>query len=247
MSTIFSLPRVVPVNSAGQPYAGAKLYFYGAGTVVHQAVYTDSALSVAHAQPVVADSNGRFAAIYLDPDAAADYRTILYTSADVLIYDQDNIPKTGLTQAIVGSYLWPATDAETSAGVTPTNYYYEPGNVLRYGTNADPGTTDMTTAVQAALDSSSSVYIPAGTYAISGNVTASQGQLIYGDGIDTILTFSDGGLLFLASTGKNITVRDLKISLTGTGQRGISFDDNDDNSTSATRFSLENVWIIGSS
>ena len=42
---------------------------------------------------------------------------------------------------------WPQTSAESSAGVTPTNYQYEPGNVLRYFTNTTPGTTDATTAI----------------------------------------------------------------------------------------------------
>ena len=56
---------------------------------------------------------------------------------------------------------WPITTAETSAGVTPTNYQYEPGNVLRYGAVGD-GSTDDTTAIQNALDSGHSPII--GTY-----------------------------------------------------------------------------------
>ena len=74
MSTLFALPRVTPVDSSGQPYAAAKLYFYGAGTVIHQTVYADEDLATPHAQPVVADANGRFAAIYMDPESASDYR-----------------------------------------------------------------------------------------------------------------------------------------------------------------------------
>lgn len=41
---------------------------------------------------------------------------------------------------------------EIAAGVMPVNFQYEVGNVLRYGTNTVPGTTDMTTAVQTALN-----------------------------------------------------------------------------------------------
>src|SRR5512139_795138 len=47
---------------------------------------------------------------------------------------------------------FPITNAEVSAGVTPTNYGYPEGYVDRYGTNTTPGTTDMTTAIQAALN-----------------------------------------------------------------------------------------------
>lgn len=174
MSTLFSLPRVTPVDSSGQPYAAAKLYFYAAGTLVHQLVYTDEALTVAHAQPVVADSNGRFAAIYLNPDASSDYRIQLKTSADVLIYDQDNIPRnesTSITTNDVFVALYPLTDAETSAGVTPVNYQYPVGNVLRYGTNTTPGSTDMHTAFTSAWnaikETGGTVTIPQGVYTLS--------------------------------------------------------------------------------
>jgi hypothetical protein len=44
------------------------------------------------------------------------------------------------------------TTAEISAGVTPVNYAYPPGNVLRYGVNTTPGTTDMTGAINTAAD-----------------------------------------------------------------------------------------------
>jgi hypothetical protein len=70
------------------------------------------------------------------------------------------------TQGAVGEVLWPITAAETSAGVTPTNYYYEPGNVLRYGSNTTPGTTNMTTPIANALSVGAThpTYIPPGTY-----------------------------------------------------------------------------------
>lgn len=60
-----------------------------------------------------------------------------------------------LTQESVAGVLWPRTTAEVSAGVTPTNYEYPEGHILRYGTNASPGVTDMTTALrnaQAVID-----------------------------------------------------------------------------------------------
>ena len=57
-----------------------------------------------------------------------------------------------LTRSLIGSTLIPRTDAEILAGVTPTNYFYPEGTVNRYGTNTTPGTTDMTTAIQAAID-----------------------------------------------------------------------------------------------
>jgi hypothetical protein len=62
-----------------------------------------------------------------------------------------NIGSTALTQSVIGGLLYPQTAAELSAGVTPVNYAYAPGEVDRYGTNAIPGTTDMTAAFNAAF------------------------------------------------------------------------------------------------
>ena len=44
------------------------------------------------------------------------------------------------------------TAAEIAAGVTPVNYTYAPGHVYRYGSNTTPGTTDMTSAINAAAN-----------------------------------------------------------------------------------------------
>ena len=76
-----------------------------------------------------------------------------------------------VTVSIEGSHFgtYHQTAAELSASVTPVNFKYPPGNVLRYGTNTTPGTTDMTTAIQNAhLVSTSGDYntvvFPGGNY-----------------------------------------------------------------------------------
>jgi hypothetical protein len=51
-----------------------------------------------------------------------------------------------LTQSIIGQLLNPQTTAEAAAGVTPVNYWYEAGDVRRYGAVGD-GTTNSTTAL----------------------------------------------------------------------------------------------------
>lgn len=81
---------------------------------------------------------------------------------------------------------YPQTAAEISASVTPTNYTYPAGNVLRYGANSTPGTTDMTAAFQAAGNAwgatGGRVAIPAGTYLIAGSVNYTNPVLLAGDG-----------------------------------------------------------------
>lgn len=149
MPTIFQPPRAFIPNASGVKYAGAKAYFYITGTTTPKDTYTDFALTTPSANPVVADSNGDWATIYLQNDGR--YRVTLKTSADALIYTQDDVGGPVATQSEVGTILWPQTAAEQSAGVTPTYYYYEPGDVRRYGTNTTPGTTDCTTMIANAL------------------------------------------------------------------------------------------------
>lgn len=80
--------------------AGAKLYFYQTGTSTPQNTYTDEALAVASSNPVVADADGVFAKIYLDPKLPS-YRVLFTTSADVTIYQVDNVPSNqNIQQAI---------------------------------------------------------------------------------------------------------------------------------------------------
>lgn len=50
------------------------------------------------------------------------------------------------------------TEAEIAAGVTPTNYAHEPGEVLRQGNNTTPGTTNVITHIQAAIDAASDIH-----------------------------------------------------------------------------------------
>jgi len=96
---IFYLPKQVAVDSTGAPLAGAKLYFYQAGTTTPTDTYTTSARSVAHANPVVADSEGVFDAIYLG--TTYNYKAVLKTSGDVTVWTQDNIANA----SVLGSLL----------------------------------------------------------------------------------------------------------------------------------------------
>lgn len=71
--------------------AGAKLTFSQTGTSTPQNTYADAALATPNTNPVIADSNGVFAPIYLDP-TLPNYRVLYTTSADVLVYQVDNVP-----------------------------------------------------------------------------------------------------------------------------------------------------------
>jgi len=119
------------------------------------------------------------------------YRVILKNVAGGTVKTDDDVRCPIFSQGAIGLQFYPQTTAESSAGVTPTNYQYEPGNVLRYGTNTTPGTTDMTTAIANAALSNSVVYIPAGTY-MTDQINYTSDMTFYGDGINiTILKLND--------------------------------------------------------
>jgi hypothetical protein len=69
------------------------------------------------------------------------------------------------------------TPAEIAATVTPVNYAYAPGNVLRYGAKGD-GTTDDTAAFQAALQCGYVAYAPYNNYKITSNSTFLRVELL---------------------------------------------------------------------
>lgn len=85
--TLFVSPITRALDASGNPLAGAKLYFYRTGTTTSVPVYTTPALTTQHASPVVADSGGLFAPIYLDRAAAP--RVVLKTSGGTTIQDID--------------------------------------------------------------------------------------------------------------------------------------------------------------
>lgn len=85
-------PRLQFFDGDGDPYPLSKLYTYVAGTTTPAATYSDSDLGSANSNPVVADADGRFGAIYL---AASSYRFVFSTADDVVIFTADDIQDPG--------------------------------------------------------------------------------------------------------------------------------------------------------
>lgn len=86
-----SLPVIgwQPLSDIGAIMAGAKAYFYRTGTSTPKNTYSNSGLTSANANPVVADAYGRFGDVFLLKDEG--YRCVLKTSADVTIYTEDEV------------------------------------------------------------------------------------------------------------------------------------------------------------
>lgn len=86
--TLTPTPFQTVLDDTGVAVSGALIYTYTAGTTTAAATYTTSALSVANANPIVADSAGRFVA-YLT--AGANMKFVYKTSAGATIRTQDNV------------------------------------------------------------------------------------------------------------------------------------------------------------
>ena len=78
----------------GLPIRQARAYFYAGGTTTPIEVYRDYGLTTPHTNPLQADGNGIFPAVFLD-EANNFYRVRVTTPAGVLLYDVDSIPIIG--------------------------------------------------------------------------------------------------------------------------------------------------------
>lgn len=87
MASPLYFPRFRAFDANGDPLVGGKLHTYAAGTSSSQATYTNSALNVPNANPVVLDANGE-ADVWLSTDS---YKFVLKDSADVTQWTVDNV------------------------------------------------------------------------------------------------------------------------------------------------------------
>jgi len=123
VSRLFFPPQAVRIDSAGTPYASATAAFHLTGTTTDTDTFTDNARSVAHANPVVADSAGQFAAIYLVPSVT--YRCIIKDSAGATLDDIDPVHapiiSSDVTSVDAGGYF-AGTEVETILQDIGANY-----------------------------------------------------------------------------------------------------------------------------
>lgn len=235
MSTgvLLTMPVLVAVNGAGEPISGALLQFYLTGTTTPTPVYTSSTLGTPLANPVAANGNGQFPAIFLDPTVT--YRAQLQTPAGGVIADIDplNVDVVAATQAQVnagvatGVYVSPATLAAwtgvpgalgytpvNKAGDTATNLAINPAApvVNSAGYLGAPINTKNTGYTLALTDAGKTIYstsASADTWTIPLNSSAA---------------FPIGTIIALVNTGTaNVTVAPaagVTLNLAGTGATG---------------------------
>jgi hypothetical protein len=244
----------------GVPLSGGLLYTYAAGTTTAAATYTSITGLSANSNPIVLDAGGRVPnEIWLT--TGSSYKFVLQDSDNILIGTWDNIPGvndyTVLTAALanqtdpaLGDALIGFRQANNTGlisgavGRTVHQKLQDLVSVKDFGAKGD-GTTDDTTAIQAAIyyaqSSGGCVYLPAGIYIISAalNVQINSGGLpftrpsIKGDGVGatTILqTAVASGIIitgYAANPADYMYIQDLTLQgKTGSNTgAGLSFSD----------------------
>ncbi len=132
---LFPLPRQVAFDSNGDPINAGRLFFYEAGTTTKKDTYTTSVGDVANANPVVADSAGRFGPIF---GGSGAYKVTFCDAGNddppsASIWSVDNVGVLSTTPAVLSktaSYAVLTTDGDdilvlvdaTGGAVTITLY-----------------------------------------------------------------------------------------------------------------------------
>ncbi len=153
MTAILAPPlRFRGVDNFGLALVGGQLSSFIAGTSTPQATYVDSTQTTQNANPIILDARGE-CNLWLDPTKI--YKFALTDQFGNPVWTQDQVQGSltaaALTQAFLGSILYPQTAAEIAAGVSPINYGYAALNPYRYGADGLGGANDATALARVQL------------------------------------------------------------------------------------------------
>jgi hypothetical protein len=185
---------VQAVDTNGTPYSGAKLNVYDAGTTTPRAIYTESGLGTASANPAIADANG-VVVVWVN-DAGGDIKVTLTNSAETVTpHNEDNVPIASLTCYPVitfqGDQSLLTTSSPNFAGLTL-------GNVSFAGVVTDPnadrlvfwddsaGQVNFMTLGTGLAFNGTALELDGDLQDISG-LTPTDGGVIIGDGTDFVV------------------------------------------------------------
>ena len=194
----------------GARYDGAKLYFYdydGAPTTTLKAIYTTSALSVQHANPVVCDSVGVWPPIWAD---TAEEFTVVGTESDgqpLFAYDAVS-PSIDATLASVAL----AESAQTAAELAETNAETAEANAETAETNAETAATAAAASATAAAASAALAEEIAGFTPGNYQLTSAKGQASGYAGLDASSKVPDAHLTEAPISTDQQAALDLKLN-----------------------------------
>jgi len=253
-ATLLAMPRAVFYDSVGNPLAGGLVHTYVPGGSTPKTTWQDSGETTPNSNPIVLDADGS-CLLY----GSGNYQITVTDALGNAIPGYSGLSADVVTEAGISAAMAPvvAANSTTAAlgllGLTSTTdatlgsalvgFFRTPGgfvgrtvesklgdivSVTDFG--ADPtGVSDSSTAFNAAVNASLSVYIPAGTYRLaSGGVTLRPGSTIKGAGMGaaTINIAANSNAFSLLNTAEaeaHITISDMTINSLGANTNGIWF------------------------
>jgi hypothetical protein len=160
---LITLPFRPVINTRGVLEPGALLDVFQAGTTTRINVFSDSDLSAALSNPVVANSSGVFPSVYWDNVQAVRVR--VRESDGTVLGDADPYYSDGLSSTDL-SFLQSGTGAQTRT--VQAKLRDTPKHVTDYA-GADP--TGATSSSAAFANAGGKVSVPSGTYSLGTTVT----------------------------------------------------------------------------
>jgi len=137
MARLLGYPVFKATKPDGTPYAGGKLHTYLTGTTTPAVTYQNAGLSVAHANPIILDSNGE-ATIY--PEDTTVYTLKLTDSLDVEIWTKDGVGADSLSSSVTGILMASGAKILSGSG-SPEGVYTAPVGSMFLRTDGGAGTT----------------------------------------------------------------------------------------------------------
>lgn len=192
---------------AGEILPGAKLYWYLSGTSTPLATYADEALTVPNANPVPANADGRFPAMWLQPE---DYKLVLKDADGVTLTTREPISGISVLDDLatdigsgllgykrVGNNTQATTQAKVNQRIAHLFDYIPPSVDLSQILN-NTSTADLATYLQAAIDD-----IPAsgGVLLLPPCDIRVSTPIVIGDGTNTSISSKNGQVIRPDSCG----------------------------------------------
>ena len=191
-----SLDRLVDAD--GVPLGGGKVFVYDAGTTNLRNVFADNTLTVAAANPIIADAGG-----YIEPRyiGTGDYKLVITDADDVTIKTADNLTGALATAAFENDEATPITPVITKSA----NYTVQTGDKGKV-INADATGANITITLLSAASAGDNFRLTIKHIGSANEVTVATSGGDTLDGASSFLLDAQNESITCVSDGANWTI-----------------------------------------
>lgn len=180
--------RATAATASGVPLPGAKIYTYETGTTTPLTTYQNEALSIVHANPIIAGSDGTYGPIWTNGLTAV--KVVITTSADATVDTIDPLPLCP-TDAGVGNVYWSSTAMRVYQNTTnaPGNSNTTTGHVLDTNGQAYHSTNTTLVPIRANINGDGTAVSLRRSGTQVGSISVSAGATAYNTSSDYRLKY----------------------------------------------------------